>query len=392
VAWLPPEEVFLRVIQLPKSDFKETVSMIDLQLEKLSPMPVNQVVWSFELLPQPSAEMQTAVVIIVARQHVEQFLGKLEEQKYLPDRLELPLIDQLLATEVNEDGVWLYPGLGADHYTCLIAWWNGGILRQLSLFPLPPGDDQGRRLQEHLVQISWAGEVEGWLTASPRYHLVATPDLAETWQPFFTAEQPVVVVDPVPADELAARTVRRALGADNRLNLLPSDYASRYRQQLIDRLWIRALMAVGLIYVVGVAIYFGWTQVVRFQHQRLEDQVAKLTGSYTNAVRLKEEVRVLQDQLDLQFAALDAWKAVAEELPTALTLDSLTFERGRTLRLSGTASAGSQEDIISFSEKIQNRTVGDRRLFKDVTVPRTSDRQGQTFWNFSAEMNRAEPE
>ncbi len=37
VAWLPPEEVFLRVVELPKSNFDETRSMIELQLEKLSP-------------------------------------------------------------------------------------------------------------------------------------------------------------------------------------------------------------------------------------------------------------------------------------------------------------------------------------------------------------------
>src|SRR5688572_4857398 len=38
VAWLPPRKVFLRVVQLPKADLAETQSMIDLQLEKLSPV------------------------------------------------------------------------------------------------------------------------------------------------------------------------------------------------------------------------------------------------------------------------------------------------------------------------------------------------------------------
>src|SRR5580658_6922126 len=39
VAWLPPEAVFLRVIQLPRGSFAETVSMVELQLEKFSPLP-----------------------------------------------------------------------------------------------------------------------------------------------------------------------------------------------------------------------------------------------------------------------------------------------------------------------------------------------------------------
>src|SRR5260221_11489416 len=94
-------------------------SMLELQLEKLSPMPVAQVVWGFELL-QPTAtpdamttlegEMQTVIVIVVSRAYVEEFLGQLETHGYMADRLELPLLDQLRATPVKEDGAWIYPG------------------------------------------------------------------------------------------------------------------------------------------------------------------------------------------------------------------------------------------------------------------------------------------
>src|SRR5437667_12621297 len=109
VAWLPADKVFLRVVQIPKSDPAETQSMLELQLEKLSALPVAQVVWGYELL-QPTAspdamttlegQMQTAIVIIVASSYVEEFLGHLEAQEYMADRLELPLLDQLRATPV----------------------------------------------------------------------------------------------------------------------------------------------------------------------------------------------------------------------------------------------------------------------------------------------------
>src|SRR6266404_2128806 len=97
VAWVPSEHVFLRVVQLPKADPAETRSMVELQLEKLSPLPVTQIVWGFELLPHTDPEMQTAVVTVIARNHVEEFLGQLEGQGYLADRLELPFLDQLRA-------------------------------------------------------------------------------------------------------------------------------------------------------------------------------------------------------------------------------------------------------------------------------------------------------
>src|SRR6266542_918105 len=98
VAWLPAEQVFLRVVHLPKCDPAELRSMVDLQLEKLAPLPVNQIVWSFELVPQSAGELQTVIVIIAERSIVEEFLGSLESDGYLADRLDLPFLHQLLAT------------------------------------------------------------------------------------------------------------------------------------------------------------------------------------------------------------------------------------------------------------------------------------------------------
>ena len=109
VAWLPPENVFLRVIELPKSNFEETLAMVELQLEKLSPLPVAQIVWMIHVLPQTAADLQTVIVVIAARHAVEEFLGKLEGQGYLADRLEAPMLDELEATPATEDGAWIYP-------------------------------------------------------------------------------------------------------------------------------------------------------------------------------------------------------------------------------------------------------------------------------------------
>src|SRR6266566_3936529 len=137
IAWLPPEQVFLRVAQFPASDFNETLAMVELQLEKLSPMPVAQIVWSIHVLPHTEETLQTVVLMIVARNVVEEFLGQLEGQGYLADRLELPLLDQLQATTVAEDGAWIYPQTRDGKNTALVAWWYGGVLQNVDLLTLP---------------------------------------------------------------------------------------------------------------------------------------------------------------------------------------------------------------------------------------------------------------
>src|ERR1051325_2023163 len=167
IAWLAADKVFVRVLQLPKADPAETLSMVELQLEKLSPLPVAQIVWSFEVLPHvrqagagqelnphATGELQTIVVIMVGRHHVEEYLGQLEGQGYLADRLELPLLDELRATKVQESGAWVFPKVGGQDGTCMVAWWYDGALQNLSLTHLPADEKRAAVLQEQLAQTT----------------------------------------------------------------------------------------------------------------------------------------------------------------------------------------------------------------------------------------------
>lgn len=392
IAWLLTDKVFLRVIQLPKSDFAEMQSMVELQLEKLSPLPVAQIVWGFELLPQTEGEMQTAIIIIIARGHIEEFLGQLEGHGYLADRLELPFIDQLRATDLRENGVWIYPGPGMNNHSGLVAWWYEGTLRNLSLIHLPPEEDRQARLQEQLAHMNWAGELEGWLTSMPRYFLVADEAAAAEWSPLFTSEQTVQILPPLPAPDLAALTAKRATREDLRTNLLPPEYAVRYRQRLVERLWVRGLGAILLIYLAGVVVYLGWVQYAKFHQRGLEKQMSSVGVQYTNTVQLRERVRVMQDQVDLQFAALNSYKAVAENLPPELTLDTLTFERGRRITLFGTAAKDDFGKVQDFNEALRKATVKNLPLFSKISAPNSSPRGNQMSWNFSCDIKQTEPE
>jgi hypothetical protein len=392
VAWLPPEHVFLRVAQFPLSDFNETLSMVELQLEKLSPLAVAQIVWSFELLPSADSAMQTAIVTIVARSGVEEFLGQLEGQQYLADRLELPFLDQLRATKINEDGVWIYPGAHKD--SCLIAWWYGGTLHSLSIVHLPAQEGWSQSLREQMSQMAWAGELEGWITSSPRYHVVVDPSQAATLEEKVreAVQQSVEVVPALPPHELAALTAQRAALADPRTSLLPPEYSTRYRQLFVDRLWMRGVGAVLLVYVAAVLAYLGLVQFAKYQHGRVDDKVAAIGGAYTNALQLKARLQVMHDQIELQYAALECWKAAAELMPPELTLDSITLEQGRTLRLYGSASSDDSPKVIDYNEAMGKVGNKGQALFAKVNPPNVTLKIGsqQIAWNFSCDLKRTE--
>ena len=391
VACLPPDKIFLRALQIPAADMNEARSMVELQLEKISPIPVPQAAWTFDLLPATGASpLRTAIVVVAARDYVEEFLGQLEGQGYLADRLEIPFIDQLLATKITGDGVWVYPGLGPDKQSCLVAWWYVGVLQNLALLHLPPAPEAGRYLRQQLVQMAWAGEVEGWLTSPPRWHLVAGPELAVIWEPWLREEgHAVEVTAPLPPAENAALTARRATRGDDRANLLPPEFAVRYRQTFIDRIWMRALGSVVVLVFVGTMVYLAALQVLRYQVSVVENEFNARGASYTNAIKIKAEVQVLQDQVDLQYLALECWKAVSTLLPPELTLDGANFQRGKLVTVFGSGPAEATPSVADYNEALAKCTYKDQPLFSKVGPPDLRVQPGQGLrWNLNAELKR----
>ncbi len=392
IAWLPVEQVFLRVTQLPLGDFDETLAMVELQLEKLSPLPVTQIVWSIQILPHHVDNLQTVIVIIVARDLVQDFLGQLEGQGYLADQLELPLLDQLQATTVSGDGAWIYPGNSVGKFTALVAWRYGGTLRNLGLLHLPAVDNRDVLLKEQLTQMAWSGELEGWLTAAPRWHLVADETATASWQPMFRSwlGQPVETISPLSQSELAALTARRAAQAEPKANILPAEYSARYQQQFYDRLWIRGLLAVLAIYGFLVLIYFAVLQVQDYRTDKVTEQVNGLSRNYTNTLQLKDQLDLLQDRENLKFASLDCWKTTAELLPESVTLNSLEFRNGKTLVLNGTAPADQRSLITDFNEALRKHTKDGKPFFEKVDPPTQKLINNTITWYFNADVARAE--
>ena len=395
VAWLPPESVFLRVIELPKTPFAETQAMVELQLEKLSPLPVAQIAWTIHVLPSSAADLQSVIVVIAERKGVEEFLGQLEGRGFLADRLETPLLDQLEATPATEDGVWIYAGVRGQH-SALVAWWSGGALRNLSLMILPPEGDRVKSVKDQLAQLSWAGEMEGWLTAQTKWHLVADPAIAGEWENLLRAalEEPVHVLHPLPPAQLAAHTARRAAAATGAA-LLPAEFSTRYHQQFVDRLWLRGLFATGILYAIGVVIYFCATTVLNYKTVAVEQQATQLGGGYTNVLQLKARYEVLSERQQLKYAALDCWKIVAEQLPASLTLQRSSFSDGQKLTLNGICTPDQISEILGqgkFYDAVRKAKLDGQDMFEPTALdPLGYNVSGNTAnWHFTLQLKHTE--
>jgi hypothetical protein len=203
-------------------------------------------------------------------------------------------------------------------------------------------------------------------------------------------DQPVTVVAPLPALELAGRTARRAAAGSERASLLPAEFTARYHQQFVDRLWLRALLATGVLYSVLVAIYFCAVSVLGYQTGKSEDLVAAQGGSYTNAMQTIARYQVLKEREDLKFAALDSLQVIAEQLPAGVSLGRLSFQDGRKITLSGSVPPDDIKKIIDFDEALGKATLKDQPMFDPGDQFSEHALAGQVAWNFGLLLKNTE--
>jgi hypothetical protein len=391
VAWLPDDKVFLRVLHLPPCEESEVVSMVEFQLEKLSPLPVTQIVWTVELVPTTQTAPgtpRTVLVLIAARDEVEAHLGTLEANGYLADRLELPTVHELVARAVTENSAWIYPRKDGENASCVIAWWFGGILQQVSLFRLTTEGNWERELQDQVAKVSWAGEVEGWFVPAFKWHLVADDTTAAAWLPVIqrAAEGRVEVVSPKPWAEIASASAAQAMRNGTHPGLLPVEKAVKYQQQFAERLWMRGLGVAALVYALCVGVYLGALQYRIYQRNVLTAKIEDMEAEYKKTVQLGEKIKVMETQINLRFAALEAWKAVVVNMPYELTLTDLSFSTGSRLNVIGTVGQSSVHKVTDYTEALSKLKVKDRLLFKEVSVA-GQRRNGPNFvWSFGCEL------
>jgi hypothetical protein len=396
IAWVPTEMVFLKALQLPSSDPAEIRSMTELQLEKISPIPVARVVWSVVAIGPMVNNLQSVVVLILPREEVEACLGRLEKDGYMADRLESPILDQLLATDLREDGVWVFP----DPETpgrCLSLWWFQGVLRHVSIHACVAGPDLGEQLRDQMTRIAWAGELDGWLPPAPQWKLVAEAADASEWEAVLRplTPLPVKISAPVGTTPLAGLTARRVVAGKNPADLLPPEYLTRYQQQFVDQFWMQGLAAALVIYLFGLLVYFSAVGVLWVQNYRLGSQYTPLEGSYTNALKMGERVQMLEQQSHLKFAALDCWKLAVEALPKEMSLTSFSLAKGRKLSLFGVVPQDSSEKVYDYNLALSKGVINGEPVTADPPTlqPPRADASGAMvrIWSLSCRLGKGGP-
>ncbi len=402
IATLPPEKVFLRVVELPECEPDELLPMVEFQIEDLSPLPMAQAVWSAEAVPGSTGTEgnQTVLVMIAERGVVEDRLDELEAANYLADRVEVPLLRELVPSEPREDGAHIQLVQGADSVLALVSWWFDGRLRDVNSFNLPDTAASRDELVEKINSVALAGEVAGWMPDEPACHLAKRGDVAADWNTALAKcfgrireVEPMSEVDlATAAVEFTARTTAPGL--------MLEDYSARNRQRFQDGLWMQGIKGAVALMLMGLCIFFAYGSWLQGNLDDLNQQVKVQGLQYTNALSLKAKMQTLKKQEALKTAALNAWSEVAIGLPGELKFTQLMFSSDRTLegntsrklRIVGTADDGKETFIDDYNLVLARMEVKGRegqKLFSSVSPgpSRKDPRKKLTTWSVECKFD-----
>jgi hypothetical protein len=184
---------------------------------------------------------------------------------------------------------------------------------------------------------------------------------------------------------VATHALKPAVGS-----LIPTETLVRARQQFIDGIWMRGLGFTGLIYAFVVIAYLIWLNHLTNTLDEKKSLAIQYGKAYTNAIQLKEQLTVLEDQVALKFAALDSWRAAAELLPLSLNMSSLSLDKGKTLNLSGYGPQGSAKEVAGYETALRNVKSGDQVLFATVKSEGIETKGNNVTWRITAQLKKTE--
>lgn len=401
---LAPNQMLMRVVELPSTDPVEMAGMIQLQVDQFSPFPEDRMAVSYEVL---RATETTCLVLIAAvpKEQVEA-LGELLRPtgvtirridaeimgwwRLLADSSAIPSEGRhLLLLLETSGGVWIAVQAGLPQAVKAISPMEG-------LTPEEYAEELAGEMSALIVSLDlehgvmpvggldcWSRDVDMTLIVARLQqelgHAVRLQSL-ETLPPLSEGLARRMLVPPF--------TAHHSQGLQAVLDLVPAAWRMAVTSQRFQK---RLIMAVGVatsLWLVGVAGFFVGFQWNRLHLNRLEARLVALQQPADEVRHLQRQVHSFETYLDRQRSALECLREISVALPKDVDLTSFQFKKGKTISLRGEARA--VEPIYDFKKSLDKSP-----LFKSIEMGSTqpSKRKDLTVQTFqmNVQLKEAKP-
>ena len=352
------EDVLCHTLRLPTTQAGELKQMLELQLDNLTPLPLEDVVYAFE--PLETTETDTRVLVAVGRKAAINERVEVLEKAGLPPQV--VAVDSLAVFHAflkrgllpKDDKLNTFVQLTPTVAHIIVQ--LGG--RPVVVRSVARGGDQPESsLREELQRTLIAAEVERPGVAVGRLTFTAWNEELRASAEALVSGWPVAAeclangTTPSPALSLCLETTVGE--APTHLNLLPDEWRQRRHKARQRRMMIIGGIVVAVVYALVVAAVLTWLWMQQSGVQTVNSQIKHRQKRYDAALATHAELIAMQKQIDTKYSALEILRVVTELMPPeGLKLNSFVFKKDQTVTLRGSASAAnSANDFIGRLEK-----------------------------------------
>jgi hypothetical protein len=389
------ESVLCQTLRLPTTDPAELKQMLDLQIDNLTPLPVEEVVYSFE--PIEVTDGETRLLVAVARKTAVNERVAALEAAGLPAEIvgvdALAVFRELVRREVlpADDKLNALVLVSATAANVLVHCRGKLVaLRSLLLGAAGLGDAGTQAgIREELQRTLVAAQVESPARETGRVQFATwneslrdrVAELARGWSG--PSECLANGSSPAAAAAVCLETARAGV---TQLNLLPDEWRERRRKARVRRRLIRGGIALGVVYVLALAVFLTMMGVQKARLTNVEAKIKGLQAEYDGARALKKTLDAMQRQLDTKYSALELLWVVDDLRPENVKLSGFNFKRDDTVTLRASAqTAALMTEYVGRLEKCE--------LFSKVVqgASRTEPGSGLTKFDVTCTLKTAVP-
>lgn len=378
---LPSSRLLMRVLELPSSDPRELGAMVELQMDRISPFPIDQMTVSYEMLHQ--TETGSRVLAVAAPRKAVDELGELFKQKNVYIRsLDAEILawwSLLIAhAQVPCQGRVVLVLEEHTEFSMIIV--DEGVpvcFRSLELFHDFSDEAMMKEMTEEVLYTLTSLEAEYGHRKTENVLFWSEAEvpasLVRMLQDACGAEVSLHDLGTLPplAEGLALRTAERRL---HHVELVPREWIELQRKRRAVQIATVASIAVLSIWLAMVLIMGLVFSIRQTGFNRIRRQAAVYEQPAREAQAAREEMLALETYSDRSHSALECLREITAALPDGVEISSFTYKKGDSVSLRGTSDRA--DSIYDYFQKlgasdlfegvkdqpVSTRTVKDRRV------------------------------